>query len=433
MAYLKELTEIQSWPAEKIRELQWKKLHKLLSYAYEKVPYYQRMFKDIQAHPNDIQSEHDFARLPILTKDIIRNRLQELVDPSYSGKLIVNYTGGSTGRPLKFFSAKRKEAIQNAAKMRSRGWWGLKPGDKEVYLWGNPLESKERGVLRILKDRLINVVVLSAYDMSDSQMTEYVDFILRYKPDLIYGYATALFLLAGFIHSEFTNGIGFSPKLVVSTAEVLQDYKREMIKKAFACPVANEYGAHDGAAVIAHECPEGRMHIASDQVYLEIVNGSRNVPLGETGDVLVTNLESYGMPFIRYKIGDTGALSDTKCQCGLGFPIMKTVTGRVNDFIVLRNGKRIHASFLNSIMMKQNNLDRFKAVQHSLGNLEIMVCLRNGSDYLNEGEIKRQIHDQLGIENIALNFKYVQNIPAEPSGKSLYFESKLADNESIAK
>jgi phenylacetate-CoA ligase len=203
-----------------------------------------------------------------------------------------------------------------------------------------------------------------------------------------------------------------------------------MIEKAFGCPVANEYGAHDGAAVIAHECPEGRMHIASDQVYLESVNGSRNVPLGETGDVLVTNLESYGMPFIKYKIGDTGALSDAKCQCGLGFPIMKIVTGRVNDFIVLRNGKRIHASFLNSIMMKQDNLDRFKAVQHSLGNLEIMVSLRKESGYLNEEKIRKQICSQLGTESITLTFKYVTDIPPELSGKFLYFVSRLGETDS---
>ena len=425
MAYLKELTEIQTWPAEKIKQLQWQKLLRLLKYAYKHVPYYRRLFKNMDAHPDDIRSQEDFSRLPILTKDIIRDQLRELVDPGYEGKLLVNRTGGSTGRPLTFFSAKTKEAIQNAAKMRSRTWWGIKPGDKEVHLWGSPAESVERSTLRSLKDRLINVVVLSAYDMSDSKMKEYANFLSKYRPDLIYGYATALFLLARFIYEGYGNNINFSPKLVVSTAEVLQDYKRKMIEKAFACPVANEYGAHDGAAVIAHECPEGRMHIVSDQVYLEIVNGSKHVPLGEPGDILVTNLESYGMPFIRYKIGDMGTLTDEKCRCGIGFPVMKMVAGRVNDFIVLRNGKRIHGAFLNSIMMKQAGLDRFKVIQHSLDGLDIMVSLRKDTGSFDQEQVKRQICHELGTENITLNFKYVANIPAEPSGKFLYFVSRL--------
>ena len=282
--------------------------------------------------------------------------------------------------------------------------------------------------MRSLKDRLINVVVLSAYDMSDSKMKEYADFLSKYKPDLIYGYATALFLLSRFIYEGYGNNINFSPKLVVSTAEVLQDYKRKMMEKAFACPVANEYGAHDGAAVIAHECPEGRMHIASDQVYLETVNGTKHVPLGEPGDILVTNLESYGMPFIRYKIGDMGALTDEKCRCRLGFPVMKVVAGRVNDFIVLRNGKRIHGAFLNSIMIEQAALDRFKVIQHSLDGLEIMVSLRKDNGSFDQEQVKKQICHELGTENIDLNFKYVANISPEASGKFLYFVSKLETN-----
>ena len=114
-------------------------------------------------------------------------------------------------------------------------------------------------------------------------------------------------------------------KAIFCTGEVLYDHQRELISETFGVPVANGYGARD-AGFIAHECPAGKMHIAAEHVIVEILDESgQSVPKGEVGEIVITNLDGYAMPFIRYKTGDLGALADEQCPCGRGLPLMKEI------------------------------------------------------------------------------------------------------------
>ena len=174
LKYLKELERIQWLSPEEIKEYQWKKLKKLLNHAYQNVPFYRKRFKQLGITPKDIKTPSDFEQFPFLTKEDIRNNLKEMIAKDYKKFLLINSTGGSTGgEPLIFYSDKIREAKQNAAKLRARRWWSIDIGDKELDIWGSPFELSKIDLIRALKDRMLNLIVLSGYDLSEKNMNQY--------------------------------------------------------------------------------------------------------------------------------------------------------------------------------------------------------------------------------------------------------------------
>jgi phenylacetate-CoA ligase len=347
----------------------------------------------------------------VLERETIRAHRDDLVSESYRGRLIRYNTGGSTGEPLVFFTDPAKEAMHNAYKLRCREWFGVQPGHRQVDFWGSPIELDNLSRFRILKDRaLLNHVVLSAFNLTEETLDEYVHLIRRFRPRLIYGYPTAIFRVAEHIARLGVNLASYRPMLITCTSEMLYDHHRTRIAEVFRCPVANEYGSRDGG-LIAHECPSGRLHIAAEHVLVEVETPDEN----GVGDLLITNLDGFGMPLVRYRVGDRGRLGG-HCACGLSLPLLDALLGRSNDFVVGAGGRLIHSLAPVYVLREIEKIRQFKLTQSEDLGLDLQIVKRQPFDGAEIEELARRLRKVLGFD-VPVEIRFVDTIAPEASGK----------------
>ncbi len=363
----------------RVRATQRQRLRDMLVHAGARIPWYRRMMRRAGLDPGAADPLETLTALPPLTRDDIRRHSSEMVWPAVPGGLHPFNTGGSTGQPLSFMVDRRRQASDQAARFHTRRWFDVRPGDRELWLWGSPIEHGRADRVKRWRDGLVNHRLLNAFDMSPATMDAYLDEVERYRPACIFGYPSSIFHLVE--HARRRGRVVARPKLkaVFVTGEVCYPHQREAIASYFGVPVADGYGSRD-AGFIAHECELGALHVISDHVYVEILDGERPVPAGESGEVVVTHLASMGMPFIRYRTGDRARLRKGRCACGRGWPMMEAVEGRQTDFIYLPDGTSMHALSLIYVIREQPDIRRFRITQREDHALDVeLVTTRPAS------------------------------------------------------
>jgi phenylacetate-CoA ligase len=191
----------------------------------------------------------------------------------------------------------------------------------------------------------------------------------------------------------------------------------------FTCPIVDEYGSSENG-ILAFQCTKGNMHIMSDHVYLEFLDESnRQVKPGELGRIVVTDLDSYGMPLIRYEIGDMGRPSNEKCSCGINLPLMEIVEGRKEDFIRMKEGKFVHAAYL-CYTLKDDAVHEFKMYQNDINTLQVQIVKSQSFNSNSEKMLDKKLRTALG-KDMKITFVYLDRIPREASGKLRYFVSEI--------
>lgn len=396
-----------TWEARRLE-----KLRALLAHGLREVPHYREQLHAAGLVRPEAVTLEDLGRLPVLERDTLRTQADRLIAPAWRDRLIRYSTGGSTGQPLVFYTDKHREACLNAQKLRARAWFGVLPGDRQVDFWGSPIEMDRQTRVRRLKDRwLLNQVVLSASHLSLGRIDAYARFLATWRPRLIYGYPTVIYRVAQHLLDHPGRLGDYRPRLIACTSEMLLPHLRETIARAFACPVANEYGSRDGG-MIAHECPEGHLHIFGEQVIVEVDRPDAD----GVGDLLITNLDGYGMPFIRYRIGDRGALAHEPCPCGLPLPRLREIQGRANDFLVGRAGRLIHSSTANYILREIPALRQYQLRQRADHSFDLILVPSRPLTGAEEDHIRQGLCRILD-EAVAVRFHPTQGIPPEKSGK----------------
>lgn len=424
VAVHREMERSQWWSAERIGTLQFERLRILLQHAGTHVPYYRRLFAESGFQPEKIQSVQDLARLPLLTKALIRAHGEDLTSDDARDLARFN-TGGSSGEPLIFYIGKERVSHDVAAKWRATRWWGVDIGDPEIVVWGSPIELGRQDRIKAMRDKLLRTRLLPAFEMSQARLDGFIEEIRALRPRMLFGYPSALAHIAR--HAEATgrrvDDLGI--KVAFVTSERLYDHQRAQIEKTFACRVANGYGGRD-AGFIAHECPAGGMHITAEDIIVEIVDEvGRPLPPGVSGEVVVTHLATGDFPFIRYRTGDVAILDDKMCSCGRGLPLIREVQGRTTDFIVAQDGTVMHGLALIYIIRDLPGVRQFKIVQNSLDEMRILLVT---DDRFREAEIeniKSGVRQRLGM-GVRVEVERVAGIPKEASGKYRYVVSHVA-------
>ena len=190
--YLHELERLQWVSPSKLAELQFEKLKALLIHAGKNIPFYAKRFRASGFDPAKMQSVEDFKVLPFLTKAEIRENLKDMTWSNCPGGLHRYNTGGSSGQPLIFYFDRRRQAYDAAARALTHRWWGIDVGDKEVYLWGSPLEITKQDRIKDIRDRLTNQILLSAFELSPAQLHLYVKKMEKFKPKCLFGYPSSI-------------------------------------------------------------------------------------------------------------------------------------------------------------------------------------------------------------------------------------------------
>ncbi len=422
----KELEKTQWLSTEDLNALQILRLKAFLIDVEQHVPYYQQLFKQLGFKPQYIESLEVLQQFPLTDKALIRKQDEQLKADDARGLAKFN-TGGSSGEPLIFYIANKRVSHDVAAKWRATRWWGVDIGDVEAVIWGSPIELGTQDKIKLIRDKLLRTYLIPAFEMSPVKVDGFIKQIKALKPKMLFGYPSALAHIA--THAEKTgivvNNLGI--KVAFVTSERLYDHQRKKIEHVFSCPVANGYGGRD-AGFIAHQCPKGGMHITAEDIIVEIVDETGEIlPHGMSGEIVITHLATRDFPFIRYRTGDVGILSDQLCACGRGLPLLKEIQGRTTDFIVAQDGTVLHGLALIYVMRDIDGVEAFKIVQQSLE--EIVVFIVKNQDYLEitESKIREEFKQRLG-QGVSIKIDYLDVIEKEKSGKFRYVISHVEQN-----
>ncbi|KAA5546272.1 phenylacetate--CoA ligase family protein [Roseiconus nitratireducens] len=313
------LLESQWWSLEKLREWQESLLREIVQNAYEHSVFYRVKFDDSGLEPQQIKTLDDLASLPILEKNEILSERDRLQIRDGGERLFYSETSGSTGNPLVFYRNADWDAWHNASVMRGYEWHGVRPWERNGYLWGFNFSPSQRLKTRAL-DALQNRFRMFSYD--DDEIASFAG-KLRHAVYLG-GYSSMIYEIAKAINRNPRIEPLTNLKLIRGTSEkIFERYQQEAVQ-AFGRRIVSEYGAAE-SGIIAFECPEGSMHVNMETCIVEV----------ENGEILVTNLVSRSFPIIRYRLGDSIVLDrEMKCACGRAHPVIREVTGRIGKRIV---------------------------------------------------------------------------------------------------
>jgi len=423
----KAMDDSQWWSGDKLEFLRVERLRRLLTLAGTHVPYYRELFAKRGFNPEAVTTTADLQKLPFLTKAIIRAEGERMKSDIAQGLARFN-TGGSSGEPLIFFIGNERISHDVAAKWRATRWWDVDIGDPEIVVWGSPIELTAQDRMRQIRDRLMRTELLSAFEMSESRLDDFITSICKKRPTMLFGYPSSLSLIAR--HAE-KRGIAMNDlgiKVAFVTSERLYDHQRDDISRVFACPVANGYGGRD-AGFIAHQCPQGGMHITAEDIIIEIVDKDGSpLPHGTAGEVVVTHLATGDYPFIRYRTGDVAVMSDKRCACGRGLPLLEEIQGRTTDFVVAADGTIVHGLAVIYPIRDIPGIAAFKVIQHTKEQMTVQIVPGEVCGSEVEATITAGIKARLG-QMVNVTVERVADIPRENSGKFRYIVSHVQINE----
>jgi len=340
---LKEIAEHDKWPPEKFTEYQQQQLQSLIQHAAQNVPYYREMFTKTGIDPKSVLDIKDLEGLPILEKKTARSNPEDLVDENLSkSQLICGHTSGTTGTPIIIYRdinlASTATAFFDA---RCRAIAGMsRRNNSSVSIGGHLVAAPEQSRPPFwVYNKRWKQLYMSSYHLSPKYLGYYVDELRKFNADYIEGYPSSVHAVAQYIVDNKLEPVPF--KACFTTAENLFDYQRETIKKAFGCRTYNQYGCGE-QVVFAAECEHGSMHLSPEVGIVEVVDeNDRPLPIGQTGQLICTSLVARAQPFIRYRLGDMGALKAGSCPCGSPLPLLGHIEGRNDAVLITRDGRRI--------------------------------------------------------------------------------------------
>lgn len=409
---------------EEIQAVAWEKLKALLDHAYERAPFYRRRFDALGVTPRDIRTPDDFRRLPLLTKDDIRQHEDQLIAEGFSKAAMERaVTSGSTGEPFATYHGREYQAANVAAFARSRHWFGWEFGDKVAWFWGRrqeiPQTFTERLVYRIKQERWMD-----GFRPTSERMRAFAEELARWRPDLLAGYTNVIALFAQFVAEHHITGI--RPKCVETTAMQLWPHQRALIEQVFQCPVSDRYGSHESGSVVAAECPAGRRHVFSDFCHVEILVDGRPAAPGDVGEVVTTPLYAYGMPLLRFRVGDVAMWDDTPCACGRGLPVLREIHGRVGSIFTLPSGRLMYGNaFYLAVFKETIAFKKIRVHQHSRDDIEILIERGPEFEEAKLDLVRQRVLKLLEGEPVKLTLTVTDEIPTTASGKHLVTTSDV--------
>ena len=422
-SYLQDLEDSQWLSRSELEALQVQKLQALLISAQQHSPWHAQRIVNSGMNVDAI-SLAELRKLPLMTRADVQQHGQEMVWPEVPGGAYRYTTGGSSGSPLIFNFGRSRQASDAAGRIRARRWWGVNVGEPELYLWGAPVELNKTDKIKTIRDRLLNQLVLNAFEMSPDNMSTYLTTIQKFKPKCIYGYASSLALLANYALQNNRKLSLPGLKVVCTTGEPLYPEQRQLISEFFKVPVANEFGSRD-AGFIAHANSHQQMLLLSESNIVEVLDADGHpVKPGEMGEAVITGLCSEAQPFIRYRTGDMVKLSVEADKDGRGLHVLDEIVGRSTDFIVHQNGSIVHALAAIYVLRETLGVEQFKIIQQAINEFDILIVCNVFWNSASLTVIADKFKGRFGSA-CKIHVQLVTKIPTEASGKTRQVVSKV--------
>ena len=409
--YLNKIRNNLKLESSEVDKYQFNRVKAMIKHAYVKVPYYRSLFDKKGLSPESIKNKEDFYKIPISTKETMRdlNLYQRMVNGINIRKCKNLRTSGSTGIPLDIYVSQYE-----LLRCKTLPFWNM--------LFDNGCELTEK-TLRVTHPFLVEKpywfqrlnILRDYFATIDNDVDEQLNKFIQIKPHVIRGYTSAIKSLALKIKERGIKVV--PPKVIFTTAEVLVSGDRELISSIFQSKVIDYYCCSE-FGIMAWECKRhSGYHINVDNVMMEFIkNGTPALP-GEESEIVITGLNNYAMPFIRYKIGDRGIFQESRCPCGNNSPLIQTIIGRSNDQVILSNGKTISPFLLTNLITCIPGIIEFQLAQKELGIVHIRIVKdKNCEGHFLANQVEKQCKAILG-NAIKIEVFLVDNIPKEKSGK----------------
>ncbi len=434
--YVAFLDAAQTWPVAWRRQAQAEKLSQLLQHASRHVPYYRDLLDQTGVvHGDDVDLTR-FSALPELTREILRKDFNRLKSDDLDGRAwYTNATGGSTGEPVVVLQDREYNDIGRAAIEMHYGWAGRNPGEPFVTLWGSEREILlgTEGWRNNLSNFIRNRTFLNSWSMSRADLQRYTAMLLRVRPVIIEAYAESAYELARYLNEAQVRVPGV--RGVITSAGTLYPFIREEVERAFDCPVFNRYGSREVGSFAAERVPHAGLEVFTYTHLVEVVDAhGRPCEPGEEGDVLVTCLTNYAMPLIRYRLGDRAVAGTTVSSPTPSVERLQTVTGRIVDTFVRRDGTTVPSSFFMHFLQVVHNggwLKKTQVVQEDYDRIGIKMVTTQTPPPATLDAIRQSIRRVMGAD-CRVEFEFVDAIPPSASGKYRYIVSLLPRADALA-
>ncbi|MEW8644885.1 MAG: hypothetical protein AB2563_02215 [Candidatus Thiodiazotropha endolucinida] len=421
------LQESQWYSEQQLIEYQNKMLTQLIQYSYEHVEYYRNLMRNYKLKPSDIKTTDDLQKLPVLTKELIKEKFNSLLSDEFKfNKVEKGHTSGTTGSPLEICYSKNLVNFNYAMLDRQYSWAGVnlgKFGDRVAVIRGNiivPLNKLKPPFWRY--NYYHNQLFLSSFHLKPDNISHYLDELRRFSPKTLDGYPSTVYILA-----KYLKNIGEKLKLdtVLTSSETLYDFQRETIEESFDCKVYDYYGSAE-RVLFTTECDRhAGGHIGMEYGITEICGSSGGrLEFGETGAIVATSLHNYAMPLIRYKTNDMSAIKNDQCACGRAHYLLHDVTTKAEDTLVLKDGRLISPSVLTHPFKPLTSILESQIVQKDLSG--ITVKLRVDATFTDDDKnaLVRGLSERLG-KDTSINIQTVDELERTSTGKFKWVISEV--------
>lgn len=421
--FYKSFKKSEFWDLETLKALQFQKLKELVRHAFDTVPYYREKFNVIGFNPTDLQSIDDIKLLPFLTKSDLKNNFNRLISTAYDRSELIEYaTGGSTGEPTRFLLTKEQYDARAAISFKTyqmTGWDFLK---RTIFLSGAPIEETTTQRLKArLKSCLMRQKTVSSFDLTEDKMHYLYRYIQKKRPEVIFGYVSALLMFSQYLEA---NKLNVKIPIIVQVAELIYPDQIAYIEQFLGGKFFKHYGARDAIAM-GVECQERRgLHINMDTLLIEILRNGKET-FDEDGEVFITDLYSFGMPLIRYQIGDVARWKKEICVCGRCSPLFEVTQGRTTNIISTRDGNFMTGLFIPHLFKElSSKISKYQVYQPDLERLIIRIVKQKDYSDADQRFLEDKLKEKLG-SHIQIVFEYPDEIPNEASGKYEFVKSDV--------
>lgn len=415
MRQLRRLRREVHLSEKELSELQHNRILRILQHATINAPFY-----ETYSHKKGMPPVEWLQQFPILDKHTLRERQADLLITPVQ-RLLRQSSSGSSGIQSIVYWTRKEQSIHRATQILWWEWAGYHLGMPIVQTGMTP----NRGFIKTIKDKLLSTYYFVAFVPEKELFIKALNWASVKKDVFLGGYASSLFVLSQHALENKSN-IKFIG--AVSWGDKLFDHYKKSIESAFHTTVRETYGTAEGMMIAAQkDLPY--MYIMAPNIYLEILDDEGNeVPDGEMGHVVVTNLVARGMPLIRYKIGDLAIKlpkEEYPEKRELALPLLKRVIGRDTDLVKTRSGKYMVVHTFTGILEHYPEIEQFCVIQKDLDGMLIQFIPRLEFQPITLEKIASKIQSYLNEPAFQIQFEQVNHIPPTPSGKPQIIISKL--------
>ncbi|AKC63478.1 capsular polysaccharide biosynthesis protein [Clostridium sporogenes] len=422
---LKFLEESQHYSKQELKNYQDEHLKKIVKHSYENVPYYKEIFNKNKLMPSDIRAQKDLWKLPLLTKNDIKQNFNKLKATNMP-KWLLNegHTSGTTGTPAHFYRDLNSINFENATVWRQWRWAGIDIGDRIVVCRGSEIKVSEKDHIFWQKNNIQKQLFLSSFYLSDENMKYYIDEFKRYNGKALQAYPSTAYVIAKYL--EKTND-KIKLKAVFTSSEPIYDFQRKLIEDRFECKIWDFYGLAE-RVVSASECKnhEG-LHINEEYGITEILDEEENE--SKEGFLVGSTIHNYAMPLIRYVTNDYTKISSSKCSCKIEHRIISPIETKKEDMVITKEGRYISPSIITHAFKPLTHVAKSQVIQHDFDDFEIKIVPEEG---FNDNEIDilmKGLKERFGQKS-SIDINIVQDIPRTKNGKFRWVISKISKGNS---